>query len=232
MRAVQQPLAQKPKLLLEDLERRTVFEFFDFALRGLKRGRRLAIALEILGVGTRRAARGRFSASWMISASQLAATRATLLLSSGVTLTRSTAPGMRCPISRGAPLTMILVFSNNSGTSCSRSCSCYTSQGPLLPRDRRAALVAAAGAAALPAQPHPASTPRDRRGRRIGRGRQFGQWRGRSSRSRIRDRQRRVCIAAAGRPTRLYGPHPASRRRAHSGIAGSASISGAHGPSG
>ncbi len=85
----QQPLAQEPELLLEDVEGLGVLELLDLVLRRLEGARGLPVAVEVAP----RLGPFPSQCSWMISESQLAATRAIFALSSGVTFTRAERAG-------------------------------------------------------------------------------------------------------------------------------------------
>ena len=103
----EQPLLEQRELLLEQLDGFGLLQLRECAARRLQRAGGLGVAQQVLI--RRRAHR-------MISASQLAATRAKRAFSSGVIFSLSRTPGMVWATSFGAPSTTILVSSNISLT--------------------------------------------------------------------------------------------------------------------
>ncbi len=106
-RVAEQPLLEERELLLEQLDGLGLLKLREPVAR------RFQHALG-LGVGQKVLVRG--LAHRMISASQLAATRATRAFSSGVILSFARTPGMVWATSFDSPSTMTMVFSNTSAT--------------------------------------------------------------------------------------------------------------------
>ncbi len=88
LRRLEQPVAQQRELLLEELDFIAVFERFQLRARGLEIAVRTQILLQVVVVAARSGAarRDRHDPHRMISASQLAAARWALAMSSGVTV--------------------------------------------------------------------------------------------------------------------------------------------------
>ena len=112
LRLGQQPALQQRQLLLVDADGLALLKGFDLGTRALQCSSCVQVALQVLGTRVGRIGDG--CAHRIISASQLAATFLMRFLSSGVTVTRSRAPGIIWATSLVSPLTTIRVFSNSS----------------------------------------------------------------------------------------------------------------------
>ena len=236
-------MRRRPSCFWKTLERLGVLQLLDLALRRLERTARLRVALEIVARPAAAGAVGRLrrQCAWMISASQLAATRAILPLSSGVTLTRVQRAGNEVAhLLRGAvdddprlleQLRQLLI-AGLAVVALRRRPRPRASPAPIR---APSAAGAAAGGGRRRRRRTPSATPirrRARGGRRLRRRGELGHRLRDRVRSRIRARPALPCTGAAEPPPRCDGRRRASRRRGRRDTAGSASFAGAPRPGG